>query len=170
MFFFRSSNFVLAFLKQNPALLSAKEIIEFAVASVNDIVVSLGIKDTSLIPLLNNTFKAFSNEFTDIADLKYKLDIEYRKNKLIIERVLTNTQEYYSNLNLNKAQKLFIHSLINLQKVASKKAIWKETWVTDIIHMHLNRLFIDDPRKQEMAVYYFLSKYQRSAQAKMQNK
>jgi hypothetical protein len=41
----------------------------------------------------------------------------------------------------------------------------KNQLLADLIHMHLNRIFIDRQRNQELIIYYCLYKYQVSVKA-----
>jgi thiopeptide-type bacteriocin biosynthesis protein len=164
--FYGSSNLIASFLQQYPDGVTAKDILEFAVVSVNDILISLGLSGKLLIDFLERVFNSFFNEFSAINELKYQLDIEFRKQKATIELVRKNEPAYYRQLKLNKARELFIRSLADLKAAVITKTAWKEKWAGDLIHMHLNRLFVNDSRKQEMAIYYFLLKHERSAQAR----
>jgi thiopeptide-type bacteriocin biosynthesis protein len=164
--FYTSSNFILAFFKKYAGIVDTKQILKFAMVSVNDMLLSLGLEGKSVIAFLDQVFTSFSNEFSSISDLKYQLDTEFRKQKPVIEWVRQNDAAYYQDLDLSKARKLFIHSLSHLKQTISAKSKWKDKWVSDLIHMHLNRLFVTDSRKQEMTVYYFMLKYERSVQAR----
>ncbi|MEO6523090.1 MAG: lantibiotic dehydratase [Mucilaginibacter sp.] len=164
--FYASSNFILTFLKQHSGIVNAKQILEFAMISVNDMLLALGLEGKSLVAFLEHVFTSFSNEFSSIGDLKYQLDTEFRKQKTVIEWVRKNDVAYYQDRNLIKARKLFIQSLSHLKQATSAKSKWKDKWISDLVHMHLNRLFVTDSRKQEMMVYYFMLKYERSVQAR----
>ena len=68
---------------------------------------------------------------------------------------------------LTAAAKRFDRRISGLLKVAmgfSRER--REQLLADIIHMHLNRLFADRQREQELVVYYCLHKQRLAARAK----
>lgn len=168
--FYTSSDLVSAFLKQVGSNVSAAHILGFAMVSATDMMVALGLEDTDAISFTQQIFNSFASEFSRINNLRYQLDVEYRKQQSLIDEVMRNTERYYSDLKLNGQRAIFINSLSRLRQITTYKGEWKNKWISDLVHMHLNRLFVDDPRKQEMMVYYFLNKHQRSVQARHANK
>ena len=161
--FYASSNLIMRFLSKAGDEIKNQNILDFATVSVNDILATLGLNGQQLITFLESMFTQFSVEFNKIDNLKYQLDTEYRKQKISIEVAAKDVNFYYENLSLLKPRTLFIESLNELRKKCEiKDIVWQYKWVADIIHMHLNRLFITESRKQEMATYYFLIKYHKS--------
>lgn len=52
-------------------------------------------------------------------------------------------------------------------KIADRCPERREQLLADLLHMHLNRVFVSEARKQEMVVYYCLWKYYSSMNARM---
>jgi len=164
--FCTGSKLVLSFLNKYAGTVSPNAVIEFAVVTVYDILNTLGLEGTTLVDFLDKLSTSFCAEFNHIPELKYQLDTEYRKQKNIIELALKSSNEYYAGLNLQIPVSEFIHSLTSLKKNITAKQKWENKWVAHLIHMHLNRVFVNDWRKQEMLIYYFMLKHQKSVQAR----
>ncbi len=58
-----------------------------------------------------------------------------------------------------KAGKRFTNALKRLQKVLVTDPEIRNGYLRSIFHMHLNRIFMDESRKQEMITYYLLYKF-----------
>jgi thiopeptide-type bacteriocin biosynthesis protein len=155
--FYASSMLNLAFLRKSGAP-SANDVLLFALVTVRDMLRAAGLKDESAEVFLHRMFNSFFIEFSNIADLKHQLDMAYRRDKALIEDQFKEVEKYYIDMRLKSERALFIKS-INNYKDSDKR-------MADLVHMHLNRLFVTDPRKQEMAIYYFLLKYERSVLAR----
>ncbi|PAW95421.1 hypothetical protein CKK33_18710 [Mucilaginibacter sp. MD40] len=110
-----------------------------------------------------NTFYA---EFSTDKSLKIDLDQKFRELKTEISSLLTN-EEYYLSLKLTVWANLYKMRIDALQKKTipfpTKR---RNQLLADLIHMHLNRLFIDRQRNQELIIYYCFYKYQLSVKAK----
>lgn len=103
---------------------------------------------------------SFSLEHKDVKTVKVLLDKKYRSLKDEIAQLLANKETYYKRLKLTHADfKLREHvgTIINLARdfTAERKA----RLAADIIHMHLNRLFPDEQRYQELIIYHCLYKH-----------
>ncbi|WP_439879722.1 lantibiotic dehydratase [Pontibacter sp. MBLB2868] len=63
-------------------------------------------------------------------------------------------------------RKLWHRMQATLQEIEQKAAMLpperKTRFAADLMHMHLNRLFVDEPRKQEMVAYYCLWRHYKS--------
>ena len=109
-----------------------------------------------------NTFYA---EFSTDKSLKIDLDQKFRELKTEINGLLTN-ESYYASLKLTKWAKLYSTKIMALLKVTALfTAKRRSQLLADLIHMHLNRLFIDRQRNQELIIYYCLYKHQLSIKA-----
>jgi hypothetical protein len=66
---------------------------------------------------------------------------------------------YYAKLGLSEQYQVFNQRLAYLAESGFLNSeTRREALLADLIHMHLNRLFIDDQRKHELVVYYYLLK------------
>ncbi|OKS88667.1 lantibiotic dehydratase [Mucilaginibacter polytrichastri] len=130
------------------ALISTRDIIEIFYDFIGD-----GLSFTDTIA------KSLYREFAKDKNLKITLDQKYRSIKPRLEQLLNNA-DYYLHLHLLPQFVSFANSCHQLKTKAenlSQQA--KISLVADIIHMHLNRIFFEHPRKQELCVYHMLNKY-----------
>lgn len=98
--------------------------------------------------LIQTVSDAFASEF-DASPLDFKyLNENYRKYLGIIPPLLSRDQQ----LSLD----LYYASLLEL--LDSCKTERRSKLLTDLIHMHVNRLFLNAQRRHEFAIYYFTSK------------
>lgn len=121
--------------------------------------------------LLNDMFSNYFIEFGASPALKKQLNNQYRKYKGLIE----------SHMDINKDRENAINEaieLINLRSEMNKpviESIYSKLGTEDrkilsqllpsYLHMFLNRLFIAQQRKYELAVYTFLERYYASLMA-----
>jgi thiopeptide-type bacteriocin biosynthesis protein len=107
---------------------------------------------------LNNLYESFYKEFDESKNLKKSLDKKYNELRPEMNSI-------YANLLLIKKSygKLITHyfesSKIIADKIEKIRYPAAEKMVADLIHMHLNRLFVQNPRRSEMIVYYLLYKH-----------
>ena len=93
------------------------------------------------------------------------MDLKYRELKNEIKGLL-NGQGYYEILKLSEWSRLFEEKTVHVLKATSGFTSKRKTQLlADLIHMHLNRLFIDRQRNQELIIYYCLYKHQISVKA-----
>ncbi|MEB0261813.1 lantibiotic dehydratase [Mucilaginibacter sp. 10I4] len=117
------------------------------------------------ITFLEQMVQTFYSEFSNDKSLKIELDQKYREIKKEIAGLLPN-QEYYEKIKLMRWSDIFELKTNTILNVASGfTAKRKNQLLADLIHMHLNRLFIDRQRNQELIIYYCLFKYQLSVRA-----
>jgi thiopeptide-type bacteriocin biosynthesis protein len=103
--------------------------------------------------------KSLYQEFAQNKALKITLDQKYRSTRPELEQLLNNT-DYYSQLHLLPEFTSFANSCMTLKRKAeSLTQQAKISLVADIIHMHLNRIFFEHARKQELCIYHMLNKY-----------
>lgn len=130
------------------ALVSTRDIIQIFHDFVGD-----GLSFTDTIA------KSLYREFAQDKNLKITLDQKYRSYRPELEQLLNNA-DYYHQLDLSQHFVSFANSCLILKAKAenlSQQA--KISLVADIIHMHLNRIFFEHPRKQELCIYHMLNKY-----------
>jgi thiopeptide-type bacteriocin biosynthesis protein len=117
------------------------------------------------INFLEQIVQTFYSEFSSDKTLKIELDQKYREIKKEIAELLNN-KVYYEKLNLGRWSDMFA---FKLQEVLNATVNFtpkrKNQLLADLIHMHLNRLFVDRQRNQELIIYYCIFKYQVSMKA-----
>lgn len=117
------------------------------------------------INFLEQMVQTFYSEFSSEKTLKIELDQKYREIKKEIAELLSN-KVYYEKLKLGKWSDMFALKVQEVLKAAvSFTPKRKNQLLADLIHMHLNRLFVDRQRNQELIIYYCIYKYQVSRKA-----
>ncbi|PWK70837.1 thiopeptide-type bacteriocin biosynthesis protein [Mucilaginibacter oryzae] len=99
----------------------------------------------------------FSEEFIDKPH-RVLLNQKFRKCKGLISDALEGAGE--TKL-LNKLEfGLLLNQIRSLNvSLSGESSQMRLSLFTDIIHMHLNRLFMEEQRRQEFVIYYLLEKY-----------
>ncbi|MGZ4015926.1 MAG: lantibiotic dehydratase C-terminal domain-containing protein, partial [Mucilaginibacter sp.] len=68
-----------------------------------------------------------------------------------------------ASLELEKVIQHFRAELMQFhRKHHDQTPLQMQRWLSDLIHMHLNRLFTDNARKQELVLYYLLLKHEKA--------
>jgi thiopeptide-type bacteriocin biosynthesis protein len=112
------------------------------------------------ITFLDQMVNLFYAEFATDKSLKIDLDQKYRELKIEITSLLGN-ERYYERLKLGPWADLFSTRIGEvLEQASGFNNKRRNQLLADMVHMHLNRLFIDKQRNQELIVYYCLFKYQ----------
>ena len=118
------------------------------------------------VQLLHQLYEAFYKEFRQAKALKETLSLKYReisRQAGILPGAAVPVE--------SRLKKLHLRYIASLQAVAQKTQAYpparKAQLVADLMHMHLNRVFVDQARKQELVVYYCLWKHYRSALARL---
>lgn len=157
--FWASSELVAGFLKKQarqPALSSYL----LGLVSVMDLVSHFISGTGEQADFCHSSYQGFSAEFTG-DNIRLELDRKYRELAPAIRSAFTGG-EFYSAAGLGLAAKRFVKSLLPLQQTLNSDGAQQADFVRSIIHMHVNRVFPDNQRKQEMVIYYLLYKYLRS--------
>ena len=132
---------------------------------MNDFGYDLSQKLALLAPMKEN----FDREFGMNKDLKLQLDQRYRDNRAIINRLLDPTQEAtheYAPLFEAIRQKSSNSQAIITQIKSLKDSESLNKFLSDAIHMTVNRLILDSQRLHELLMYDFLYRYYQSALAR----
>ncbi|MFA6245365.1 MAG: lantibiotic dehydratase [Mucilaginibacter sp.] len=153
-FFWASSELVMHFLQQvktKPATSTHMFALYSTQVMINVFIPGLDEQ----ISFTLNSFQQFRPEFTD-RPIKVELDKKYREltPEIINAFGLADPALHSGSL---RAGRDFIKSMepIRAQLAGAQDA----GYLRSIIHMHLNRIFTDESRKQEMICYYLLHKY-----------
>jgi thiopeptide-type bacteriocin biosynthesis protein len=154
--FFASSNLVIHFIGQHPAHPAGRAHL-FALMSAGTMVKIFLPEPEAQLNFSQSTFHQFLHEFGE-GKIKAELDRKYRQISAEIYTVMQQPEPTLLSGSL-KAGKRFVDSLHQLNHKIRKDDPQRLNYLRSIIHMHLNRLFADEARKQEMAIYYLLYKY-----------
>jgi thiopeptide-type bacteriocin biosynthesis protein len=120
----------------------------------------------AVITFTEEVTQSFLNEFQVDKTLKMDLDRKYRTLKPQIEQwleeeLIAADQGVQDAFNALQAQIRNVSARIPVKDVVVKKRI-----LADLVHMQLNRTFLQGQRQQELLVYFCLRKYLLSVQAR----
>ncbi len=161
--FSHSSDWVACYLNGTWQQLTLKDCLSFAFLTTLDLLQATGFSSDERIDYLNGVVDAFFNEFDYVPDLKYQLDLTYRKNRVILTS-LTDSQCFYHRYKINKIVKKNLENLAKyFNQINASPIQTRFKYLADIIHMHLNRIFADQPREQEFTLYHMLLKYEKAS-------
>jgi thiopeptide-type bacteriocin biosynthesis protein len=113
------------------------------------------------------SYRQFFPEFEE-NKLRVEMDKKYRELSIHL-RLFLNDADFYSSSGLQKTGGQFIKTIHVLVTVVQIHKNDNGDFLRSLVHMHLNRLFTDEPRKQEMIVYYLLHKFLTAEQARAKN-
>lgn len=126
--------------------------------SVNEILDAFELTQEQRISLFQDLYTSFYREHGEDKDLKKSLEKKYgdvRKEMNEIQQRLyllrEEMGEYYDDL--------FGHSKLIAARVRKSRHTDPAGIMGDMIHMHLNRLFVQTPRRQELIIYYLLYRH-----------
>ncbi len=166
--FFSSSNAVLTYLHALGSEGINLTLEDRAFMDAYTILDCFGFAEEKAVNFLRSLSEGFITEFAH-PDLKYQLDIKYRTLEKRINLVLTPGREISDAPGVQVVQHAFIASLKSLFiNIRGENPAQIAKWTSDLMHMHLNRLFTVDARRQELVVYYCLFKYEKSLLARKQ--
>lgn len=119
--------------------------------------------------LLGEMHASFIKEFGATKALKVQLAAKYREISQL-PGVLSGAggTDLLPKLKLSGLQSRFEGALVHLARQARfLQPERKKQFVSDLIHMHLNRLLVDQPRQQELVLYFCLWKHYQSVAARI---
>lgn len=163
-FFCASSELVLAFLKRSRTRTRPVAAI-FAICTLQRIITTFLPDAAHQLALAREGFEAFLPEF-QAGSVRLALDKKYRELRPAISQALADTDPACFS-GLPKAGRALDNSLQTIKNNMATGV--DQAYLRSIIHLHLNRIFTDESRKQEMSCYYLLHKYLLSVQARRQN-
>ena len=105
----------------------------------------------------NASYQAFLPEFPG-PQVKVELDKKYRELTTGIQTTL-KAEDPSLLSGSTRAGRNFNTTLSAVQDGIPQNDERRIPYLRSIIHMHLNRIFTDESRKQEMVTYYLLYKY-----------
>lgn len=119
--------------------------------------------------LMDKMKTSFADEFNINKDLKLQLDQRFRSNRSVIEQILDNSlneiHEYASLFECIYVKSVNTKSFIEqIKTLKSDQELMK--YLSDTIHMTVNRTISDNQRTQELVLYDFLFRYYQAETAK----
>ncbi len=112
--------------------------------------------------LLEKMKTSFANEFKVDKDLKMQLDHRFRTNRSAIEQILDNslneTHDYAPLFEFINGKSQNTSGIIKRIRAAKSKEQLKK-YLSDTIHMTVNRTIGDNQRTHEMVMYDFMFRY-----------
>jgi thiopeptide-type bacteriocin biosynthesis protein len=160
-FFYRSSSLMLYHIKQSARQDSDSDFrfdLDIIMLSVDELFNAFKLDLPQRAAFLSIIYESFYKEFDESKNLKKGLDKKYNELRPEMNAI-------YSNLPLMKKTygKLITHYFDSARIIADKIEKIRypsvEKMMADLIHMHLNRLFVQNPRRSEMIIYYLLYKH-----------
>lgn len=153
--FYLDSEYILTAFQTNSSDTRFK--LNFAVHSVI-LIVKCFIKDKAQrLEFFNIVFNSLLAEFSDAdKEVERRLDLKYRN----FRAELVKNEQF--SVHKNNSVYLYLNQfLISLnEKLSNWKSDDKHSLLTSLIHMHINRIFEDNPREYECLTYHFMKKYQ----------
>jgi thiopeptide-type bacteriocin biosynthesis protein len=164
-FFYGSSALVLNYLKAAEKRSFPYTYHSLAFVSVTFLIESFIADADERLMFLERMVALFYTEFATDKSLKIDLDQKFRELKVEVHS-LSQNEDYYKSLKLTRCAELYAVKVTAVVRAASHFNRKRNTQLlADLIHMHLNRLFVDRQRNQELIIYYCLYKYRISAKA-----
>lgn len=167
--FCASSALVAAYLRRGPYIEQDYAYYALAYKGVNDILEAFGFKIAAKVSLLGHLYASFYREFGGGKKLKAALAAKFREISSV-PGIFPEKETYVLPVRL-RIVNLQRHFDECLQYLAVQAAVLSSTkkkqLVADLMHMHLNRLFTDQPRQQELVVYYCLWRQYKSFMARV---
>lgn len=160
--FYYSSVWVGYYLNSTWQQLKQEDSLAFAFSTTRKLLDAVRFSNDEKITYLTNVVDSFMNEFSHIPNLKYQLDLTYRKHKLFLSS-LKDAPALNANSKLKKiGEENCRHLAAYIKQLGALPVSTIYKHLADVIHMHLNRIFNDQPREQEFTLYYLLLKYEKA--------
>lgn len=160
--FYASSSWVCHYLNSKWQQLTQEDCLSFAFLTTRKLFEAAGFSTDERLEYLTHIVDAFLKEFGQVPGLKYQLDLTYRKHKATLFELATKpVLSPHSKLHkfANECSK---NLAIYFNQIKALPVQNKFKHFSDIVHMHLNRIFADQPREQEFTLYYMLLKYEKA--------
>ena len=161
-----SSDLVVNFLRKTTKIQSGYSELHLALLTANVLLEVFLTPGAGFIKLLKLIHEGMKHEFEDNKSVKLQLDNKYREYSTFIN---TMTADKHTIIFIAGKKELFNY-IKALTQLKSKTVVFTEEkrnkMVADLLHMHLNRVFTENHRKQEFIIYYLLYKYHLSLEAR----
>ncbi|MDT3401044.1 lantibiotic dehydratase [Mucilaginibacter terrae] len=164
--FYGSSELVVNFIKKTYLKTFAYSYHSLAFVSVVQLLEAFIPDIDEQISFLEQMVNIFYAEFSSDKTLKVDLDLKFRELRAEVG-LLLGDEMFYDKLGLRYSANLFTLHLNNVRRRSAQFESKRNTQLlADLVHMHINRLFVDRQRNNELVVYYVLYKYFQSHRAK----
>jgi thiopeptide-type bacteriocin biosynthesis protein len=167
-FFFGSSLLTLSYMRrsaQDEILHSYN--LDFIMLSMDEMLNAFKQPLAARVALFQKLYLSFYEEFKGDKNLKKSLEKKYADLRQEIKRSHENHGDLKAVLG-NYCSLLHNYCRTIAEKVQHEPPGVIEKIQADLIHMHLNRLFVQNPRKQELIIYYLLYKHYNALEYKNQ--
>ncbi|QNK63724.1 lantibiotic dehydratase [Pedobacter sp. PAMC26386] len=153
--FYKDSEYILNELYENGSETRFK--LNFAVHSALQMVKCFIHDKKQRLEFFNSVLASFSIEFNSgDKEITRKMDLRYRR----FRAELIENEQFYRQIN-NKNYLHLNQLLIAInEKISNWKSADKRSLISSLIHMHMNRIFENDPRAYEYLAYHFMKKHQ----------
>lgn len=144
---------------------------QFTTLTVDFLLEAFGLSPVEKEALLASLFQAFFREHGGGKALKQQLSRQYRN--LCQEGIFRlDATGHPASLSFKGSRQLLsrLRETIETLKPRTKRlpAGRRQQLLGDLVHMHLNRLLVDEARQQELVIYYGLQRAYQSARARLQ--
>ncbi|WP_158453784.1 lantibiotic dehydratase [Pontibacter korlensis] len=166
--FCASSTLVTAYIKSTRFSEFDYSYYRLAFEGMDTILDAFGLDVAGKVELLGQLYASFYREFGETKELKIQLASKYREiSKLPGVLPGVGSKVLLPKVKSRSLQARFKETLV----YAAQQARFlppgrKKHLISDLMHMHLNRLLIDQPRQQELVLYYCLWKHYQSVAAR----
>ena len=171
--FYEDSKAIIAMLDETSG--EEREIIrwQWCLKLIDNYLTDFGLLINEKKNLLDKMKTNFAKEFNINKDLKGQLDQRFRNNRAVVERVLDNssheTHEYGPLFDCIYTKSVNTKDFIEQIKISkSENELIK--YLSDTIHMTVNRTISDNQRTHELVMYDFLFRYYQAEMAKNKGK
>jgi thiopeptide-type bacteriocin biosynthesis protein len=151
-----SSRLVLAFLRRAENV-HRTDHHQFALSTAHSIVHSFYPSWFEKLEFTRMMTSSLLSENGNSKGLNFSLKQKYRKMRAEMLRNMANPEGFYQGLKINEEKQHFDdnHRRLLIQTKKLSPADQKK-FIADLIHMHLNRIFTGQARKQELVIYFLL--------------
>lgn len=165
-FFWYSSSFVVQFLKMLKAGANLPVFLAAAV-TVKWITESFYEFPEHQMGFWQFAYECYFSEFEG-KKLKIELDQKYRETSKALNDILQHKDPFQDKQLQQWLKKMQGKGFEIGKKLNNDES--KRDYLLSLIHVHLNRMFVDQQRQQEMVVYFLLVKWMRSQIARQKNR
>jgi thiopeptide-type bacteriocin biosynthesis protein len=161
-FFFSSSQFTISYIDKSAQDDDPHSYnLDFIMLSMEEILNAFDLTLKQRVSLFYNLYLGFYKEFGEDKNLKKSLEKKYADLRREMNRIYENLDVLKAGLN-GYCTRLHEHCRVIADKVRPEPLPVKEKLLGDMIHMHLNRLFVQNPRRQELIIYCLMYKHYNS--------
>ena len=161
--FYHSSKLIVFYLANDALTIPMLDYDIFAFLTVRSLIKAFNLDKQQELEFLTQVCGRFSNEFKIEDNQKYRLDTKFREFRKRQNELVLTQSDLIDKICYGKENEDLIDSVAHIKSCIQKRpADMQLKWLSDIIHMHLNRLFIEDSRRQEYIIYFLLMKFEKA--------